>query len=57
MPHLWEIPAEVVSEMGELREINLKGNRLRHMKARLLEGPRRLERVFLKGKFNNMKIP
>ncbi|CAB3221854.1 unnamed protein product [Arctia plantaginis] len=49
MPHLWEIPAEVVSEMGELREINLKGNMLRHMKARLLAGPRRLERVYLKG--------
>ncbi|XP_075978043.1 protein singed wings 2 [Anticarsia gemmatalis] len=44
---LWEIPPEMVMQMGELREIDLRDNMLRHIKSELLTGPKRLEKAFL----------
>ncbi|CAH2048576.1 unnamed protein product, partial [Iphiclides podalirius] len=44
---LWEVPAELVLYMPELRELDLRGNGLRHIRARLIKGPPHLERVYL----------
>ncbi|KAJ0176686.1 hypothetical protein K1T71_007865 [Dendrolimus kikuchii] len=47
MLSLWELPAEVVVHMPELREMDLRKNMLRHLKEPVLVGPRRLERIHL----------
>ncbi|XP_049873374.1 protein singed wings 2 [Pectinophora gossypiella] len=44
---LWEVQADMIVLMPELRELDLRNNVLRHMKGRLLRGPPRLDRVFL----------
>lgn len=46
---LWEIPPETVNHMVNLREMDLRSNMLRHMKAQLLIGSPVLERVRLSG--------
>nr|XP_026492264.1 protein singed wings 2 isoform X2 [Vanessa tameamea] len=44
---LWEVPATVVGNMTQLRELDLRNNTLRHMKANLLRGPPQLQTVYL----------
>ncbi|CAH2096282.1 unnamed protein product [Euphydryas editha] len=44
---LWEVPANVVEKMTELRELDLRNNMLRHMEENLLRGPPRLQTVYL----------
>ncbi|XP_045516866.1 protein singed wings 2 isoform X1 [Pieris brassicae] len=44
---LWEVPAEMVSQMSQLKVIDLRSNVLRHLKAPLLQGPSKLEKVYL----------
>lgn len=46
---LWEVPPDIVFEMQELREMDLRRNMLRHMKRALFTAPQ-LERVYLSGK-------
>ncbi|XP_026734299.1 protein singed wings 2 [Trichoplusia ni] len=46
---LWEIPPEVVVEMQALREMDLRGNMLRHIKSPLLTKLNKLERIYLAG--------
>ncbi|KAG6456948.1 protein singed wings 2 isoform X2 [Manduca sexta] len=46
---LWELLPGVIVRMPYLRELDLRRNMLRHMKAPLLYGPPRLERVHLSG--------
>ncbi|XP_037971338.2 protein singed wings 2 isoform X1 [Plutella xylostella] len=46
---LWELPGEVIAQMPKLREMDLRHNVLRHMKAKLLRSPPRLQKVYLGG--------
>ncbi|KAH9644804.1 hypothetical protein HF086_007892 [Spodoptera exigua] len=46
---LWELPPEIVMDMPVLKELDLRGNMLRHIKSSLLTGPRSLEDVYLAG--------
>ncbi|KAJ8722024.1 hypothetical protein PYW08_004426 [Mythimna loreyi] len=46
---LWELTPEIVSDMPALREMDLRGNSLRHIKSPLLTGPRSLERIYFAG--------
>ncbi|CAG4956117.1 unnamed protein product [Colias eurytheme] len=47
LPLLWEVPADMVTDMPQLRVIDLRYNMLRHLREPLLSKPRRLERVYL----------
>lgn len=47
---LWEFPGDVTAQMAELKELDLRWNVLRHMKAKLLRAPPRLQKVYLSGK-------
>ncbi|XP_014367437.2 protein singed wings 2 isoform X2 [Papilio machaon] len=44
---LWEVPADLVSRMSELRELDLRGNELRHIRGAMITGPPLLQRVHL----------
>ncbi|CAH0715625.1 unnamed protein product, partial [Brenthis ino] len=44
---LWEVPAEMVEKMVQLRVLDLRNNALRHMKINLLREPPNLEAVYL----------
>ncbi|CAH2258208.1 jg19916 [Pararge aegeria aegeria] len=44
---LWEVPADMVEKMTQLRVLDLRNNVLRHMKSNLLRGPPQLKTVYL----------
>ncbi|PZC79482.1 hypothetical protein B5X24_HaOG216262 [Helicoverpa armigera] len=46
---LWELPPEIVMDMPELQEMDLRWNMLRHIKSSLLTGPRKLHTLRLAG--------
>ncbi|KAJ2949083.1 hypothetical protein O0L34_g6022 [Tuta absoluta] len=47
---LHRVPSDMVAEMLELQQLDLRSNGLRHMEARLLRAPANLQQVYLGGK-------